>query len=371
MKKRFESLDVFRGLAAISVALFHFSKDAKGIFADVPFIANSNRMVDFFFVLSGFIIYHNYKNVTTSQQRGDYLIKRLYRLYPLHFFMMIIFLLFEVLKAVLYSKGFFNTPAFGRNSMPEFFKYIAMLQGLTKEGDLHWNYPSWSISAEFIAYIIFALVIIPINRIKTNLKWLPLLFIAFCALITPMIFSDVWIFGYVIPCIIGFFIGCVVEIMYHKTSVINIPNAFYSILEIVVLCAAIYMVCYLNTKDNAWLFPVYGLMILVFANERGVVSHLSTNTITKWLGRLSFSIYMTHALISIVVTMAFKILHVNESLYIFATIPFLFTVLLFSHFTYKYVEIGGSKLMASLFKNIFNVKVSTKKAPTITADQTI
>ena len=53
---RFDVLDGWRDVAALMVAVFHFNGLHHGFF--VPFVANSYLFVDFFFVLSGFVITH-------------------------------------------------------------------------------------------------------------------------------------------------------------------------------------------------------------------------------------------------------------------------------------------------------------------------
>ncbi|PQA60213.1 hypothetical protein C5O19_11525 [Siphonobacter curvatus] len=51
-----------------------------------PFIAGIELFVDFFFVLSGFIIGYNYPYIETQESFQSFLTKRFYRIYPLHFF---------------------------------------------------------------------------------------------------------------------------------------------------------------------------------------------------------------------------------------------------------------------------------------------
>ena len=61
---RFEVLDAWRGIAALMVAVFHFN--ALHHAAYMPFVRNSYLFVDFFFVLSGFVIAHAYAERLTS-----------------------------------------------------------------------------------------------------------------------------------------------------------------------------------------------------------------------------------------------------------------------------------------------------------------
>lgn len=58
VNKRFESLDAFRGLCAISVAIFHLQ--FLNSITEVGFFRGSAILVDFFFALSGFVLTHSY-----------------------------------------------------------------------------------------------------------------------------------------------------------------------------------------------------------------------------------------------------------------------------------------------------------------------
>ena len=53
---RFVLLDGFRGLAALLVVLFHAERDGSPFYRLDPLFL----MVDFFFVLSGFVLLHAY-----------------------------------------------------------------------------------------------------------------------------------------------------------------------------------------------------------------------------------------------------------------------------------------------------------------------
>jgi peptidoglycan/LPS O-acetylase OafA/YrhL len=59
--KRFAALDSWRGLAACLVALHHLSRSMDSHVNALGLIPNSYLFVDFFFVLSGFVIAANYE----------------------------------------------------------------------------------------------------------------------------------------------------------------------------------------------------------------------------------------------------------------------------------------------------------------------
>ena len=75
------NLDAIRGVAAISVMLYHFSP----FLADGKVLPSSYLAVDLFFLLSGFVIAHAYdRKIENGMGFGTFLAIRLIRLYPLY-----------------------------------------------------------------------------------------------------------------------------------------------------------------------------------------------------------------------------------------------------------------------------------------------
>lgn len=58
MNKRFEALDAFRGICAISVVIFHMHFIDS--ITELSFFRGSAIFVEFFFILSGFVLAHGY-----------------------------------------------------------------------------------------------------------------------------------------------------------------------------------------------------------------------------------------------------------------------------------------------------------------------
>ncbi|TIU60051.1 MAG: acyltransferase, partial [Mesorhizobium sp.] len=75
------NLDAIRGVAAISVMLYHFSP----FLADGKVLPSSYLAVDLFFLLSGFVIAHAYdRKIENGMGSGSFVAIRLIRLYPLY-----------------------------------------------------------------------------------------------------------------------------------------------------------------------------------------------------------------------------------------------------------------------------------------------
>ena len=346
--RRFEVLDSFRGLAAIVVAIFHYTSQ-KGLIGTNVFIANGHRFVDFFFVLSGFIIYLNYDNIVTFSEQKTFMYKRIWRLYPLHIFVLILFFLFELLKAILFTYGYFNKPAFSTNSLQSLIPNLLLLQGIVDSPeDFTWNYPSWSISVEMINYLIFVTVIPLIGKIDKSIRPYILLLISFLSL--ALLSLEIKPFELVVKCSYGFFLGCFVLHLYKtRFALLLVTNQTANIVEVVFIIVICLTVCYLPESLSSSLSIIYGLVILVFAFEKGFLSKLLKNKIFLLFGSLSYSIYMTHALIANVLKVIFiNILKFDNRNFDFTIIPFIIIVISISYLTYHYIELRALKFRKKL-----------------------
>jgi peptidoglycan/LPS O-acetylase OafA/YrhL len=80
-KHRFHTLDGMRGIAAIVVMFIH----CLHLDGNYPgWLQNAFIAVDFFFILSGFVVYHAYaEKLKQGMQFRDYVARRVGRLYPL------------------------------------------------------------------------------------------------------------------------------------------------------------------------------------------------------------------------------------------------------------------------------------------------
>jgi peptidoglycan/LPS O-acetylase OafA/YrhL len=97
------ALDSLRGLAALSVVFFHLSW--TGPLYELAYVRNSYLMVDVFFVLSGFVIFHAYQGrVTTLREARRFLWLRFWRVYPVHFLFLMVFVAIAAAKLLAQSR---------------------------------------------------------------------------------------------------------------------------------------------------------------------------------------------------------------------------------------------------------------------------
>lgn len=358
MNKRFEALDAFRGLCAISVVIFHMR--IIDSIADLHFFRNSYIFVEFFFVLSGFVLTHAYANRKTSFK--SFFKSRFYRLFPLHIFMLLVFFIFELGKLAAYKFAGFtfnNLPFTGSSSLSEFIPNLILIHAWTPLTDhLSFNYPSWSISIEFYLYFIFYFTIISFK----NSKFIVWAGISLLAMYLSYSDSD-FLVRAVLRGLSCFFGGAVSYVIFNKICGLNINKKTGTIAEFLVI-AAVVAITSSEHHDNPVLITIlFAISVITFSFESGLISTLLKLSFFQLLGKLSYSIYMTHAAILFFLTSIAMVLQkisgMNLTIMVDGTrylnfgnnllnnsiiVLIVTLVVLVSLLTYKFIEIPGQKL---------------------------
>src|SRR6185437_1733191 len=299
----FGVLDSWRGVAALLVALFHLNI-LSSIYS-LHFVRNSYLFVDFFFVLSGFVISHSYGHrLGTLEGVGRFVMRRLGRLWPLHAVVLIAFIVVEGGRAISTARGasFVNPPFTGATSFHSILTNLLFGQSLGIEQQLTWNPPSWSICAEFWTYLIFAGALLAgttwLRRISFATEYLLGALMAGSACILVLFarhgIDATYDLGFV-RCIYGFMVGHLTYRLWEATSGVRFKTGF---LELAVVIAVAIYVSLAGRTGYSFLAPlVFAAVVFVFAFEAGPISGLMLNRGSVWVGRISYSIYMWQAFI--------------------------------------------------------------------------
>lgn len=361
--RRFVSLDSFRGLMAVSVVLYHLRVSSS--FTEWLLFRHAEVFVFFFFVLSGFVLTHAYGQSVQLNVR-KFLIARTFRLMPLHLFMLGIFILLECGRYVAFQKGmdFNNAPFTGKFDPAEILPNALLLQSWTYlTNPLSFNYPSWSISIEYYLYMIFALILCIAFGVR-RWVWAMMVFMA----LALMYMGNTFFTLESLRGIAYFFTGCLAYVVYLKLPQPSQDKAWVlTTLEVAAVVAALVLVVNDFAAKPLLASPVFGLVVVIFAFDGGAVSRLLAGRGFGFLGKLSYSIYMTHAAILFCVVSAFmvvgKILGVEIAPMIDGTrfldsghaalnnsiaLLTVGSIILVSMFTYRYVEMTGQALGRAL-----------------------
>jgi peptidoglycan/LPS O-acetylase OafA/YrhL len=379
---RFSALDGVRGCCALFVVLYHATFLSH--FFSWPLIRNSYLFVDFFFVLSGFVICHTYHgrlcNITNIY---NFLLKRIARLWPLHMAILSIFVLSELIKLIISHWVATGTPAFfDGNSVLAIFTNLLLIQSLDIHKQLTWNSPSWSISVEFYTYVVFAFI--AGARYKNAFFALA----ASIGLIIILMYApehnmDIsYDYGF-FRCLYGFFLGCMTYTFF--TNFANWGNQNINLLSIGEFIAAIgtiAFICLCNEGIITFFAPViFSVLVFIMAFEAGAVSKILKGNIFQKLGLYSYSIYMVHYFIVSMMNQLLKpmckLLHVHmlETDWIIGdgsivklrtygniwitdglTVLYVAIVIVTSLATYKYIEMPGKDIFRHLRKHATKLK---------------
>lgn len=362
MNHRFDVLDSFRGLAAIFVVIFHIQ-----IYSSVEpnaFFKSSDIFVDFFFILSGFVITLNYEEkIKENLKFKRYVVLRFARLYPLHLFMLFVWLPFIVVKIFLYQKGYGNTDPYIHNNFVSFLENLLLFQG----GG--WNYPSWSIGAEFYTYILYFILIFFIKKVNVIL-FNTLLIIT---VVVSFYLSQMnLIVEYILPLytfglfVLGGLIFKLYRYTYHLFSIKS--DILISILQLILI-----VLIYYSVSKSKEVEVFHYLTIIVFSisvyffsvfDDRGWISIFFKQKLFLYLGKISYSIYLVHAIIVTVFYNLFVVVFKYEKNVVngipsgiiheyafFINILILLIVIFLSNYTYKYIELNFQKKIKRRFIN--------------------
>lgn len=163
--RRYELLDGMRGIAAIAVLLMHSTLGSAW-----PLLQSADLAVDFFFLLSGFVIAHAYAG-RQELGLGGFMLRRLIRLYPL-------FLIGLLLGAplLLLSGDYPTLPALESLSVNllflPFFNQVTITNifGEQAKGAIFpANNPAWSLFFEIFANLFFFRLVALSDR---RFRWL-------------------------------------------------------------------------------------------------------------------------------------------------------------------------------------------------------
>jgi peptidoglycan/LPS O-acetylase OafA/YrhL len=166
-RRELRQLTGLRIVAALWVVLFHFESQYARLLPEiggVVWITGSRGFlaVDLFFVLSGYILAYQHMQAF-SEGRGRYgtfLLKRLARIYPVHL-ATLVFLALVVLVGARVGVSLGKAEHF---TLEGAVQDLLLVRGWfwPSQG---WNYPAWSLSAEWLAYLLFPVICLAIARV--------------------------------------------------------------------------------------------------------------------------------------------------------------------------------------------------------------
>jgi peptidoglycan/LPS O-acetylase OafA/YrhL len=349
MKNEIRGLTGFRGIAALLVAVYHFTK-AHGPDGAI-YLHGGYLAVDAFFVLSGYVLAYNYASTFLNgfEWSGyrEFLIKRICRVYPAY----IVILVLAFAKLAFDFSGSGGLVDFG---MWDAFCNVFMLTGWGLHAHSIMGV-SWSVSAELFCYIFF-----PVFVMFNKLRIVPLVASSVAIFILIAVISRVGggvvgpldivaedTFFPLLRAACGFAIGVILF------AVANRIPAFESRVIDSALAVSVILLIAVWAYDESDLikYVVIACMVLLIAQDTWLSKALFGNAIVYFVGEVSYSLYLIHPLLvsgTVKITRTLAPVLGQQVAFAGGIALYLSVALAASAVSYMLLELRGKKLMLGL-----------------------
>jgi peptidoglycan/LPS O-acetylase OafA/YrhL len=312
---KLDALTSIRFFLSAMVVVFHFTAGRfSSELGPLPgFVYSMGPLaVSWFFVLSGFIIAHNYPSLATNQERRNFLALRIARLWPVH--------------AVILAAGL----AIGRyhpRGLWLLFQYT-LTQSWSLNADIAQGYngPAWSISCEFFFYIAYIALAAP-------WRWLRILVMSgsMIGAILPLTYGQIdpaavgtptynyFVFEFPPSRLIEFAAG--VAICRFN---LRVPQAIG-----LVAAGAVFAYPVTNLAMREILIVIGGGALIASLAQEGWLSRTLSFPLLVLGGEISYSIYMIHEPINWVILPLIKGMGLMETFGIVTSATLLTSVVMF------------------------------------------
>lgn len=305
-KPHFPALDGLRGVAALMVVAFHIMEASATSHFD-QIINHGYLAVDFFFMLSGFVIGYAYDDRWNIISVKDFFKRRLIRLQPMVVVGMIIGATCFYFQECPWWPNIHEVPVWKTLLfMLIGFTLIPVTPSMDIRGwsEMHpLNGPGWSLFFEYIANILYGLFIRKFPKILLGIfVFAAGAYLLHFALTNPT--GDMaggWSLD-TVQMNIGFarllfpFFGGLLLFRMHKKATIK-HGFIYSSLVLIIL----FSLPRFGTKDTLWMNGLYeSIVIMVFfpvvvlIGAADITENASVKKVCKFLGEISYPIYMVH-----------------------------------------------------------------------------
>ncbi|HET6568623.1 MAG TPA: acyltransferase [Rhodothermales bacterium] len=296
------TLTPLRGVAALWILATHVDATIAPLLpaGSTGLLTKGYLWVDFFFLLSGFVICHVYGDQfargASPSNIQSYLAARFARLYPMHLFTLTVFGVLSVVMRLnhpylVHDDGFVTL--FGPKL---FFLNLVMGHAFGLSHTASWNVLSWSVAAEWWTYLV-AVPLLPLLHGGIRRRIWPVA--AVCVLGLAMLvqatnaqdLNVTYDYGF-LRCLFEFTLG-VILYQFYRTG----RGAPFFRRDACFVAAAACVLALLHMRaPDLLLVPIFAWLILAAASNTGLVRRILTWRIPQRLGEMSYSIYMVQSI---------------------------------------------------------------------------
>ncbi len=339
-KIHFHFVDALRGIASLWVVLFHASLEGKlGLLSSllpnwlVAIVFNWGSLgVAIFFVLSGFVIAHSLREAKIDFAYFRYFsLRRFARLTPPYYFSIIITLGFAILSSNV--KGVAFAPGEMPLSPQRLFAHLFYLQDIFRLGNINDIY--WTLCLEIQFYLVFCLLLGLADWLNHawNLRYSrAVVFVpaAILAALYPMGVFEENVRAYIfLPLWYGFLLGVFAHWAWYKR--LNYKYFYFY--------AALLLTIGLLKSQG---FVIACVITAILLLEVGRANRMQVWLKWRWLqflGRISYSLYLTHVpILGAVFFIGYKLFPRSAEIEVLCLVLGIMCCLCFAAITWKIIE---------------------------------
>jgi peptidoglycan/LPS O-acetylase OafA/YrhL len=312
-----KALTGLRIVAAVWVVLFHFRPMLNDAVPEVrdalsPVLNCGAQGVDLFFILSGFVLTWNYLDRMgqswSARATVHFLWLRLARVWPVY---LVTLHLAALLVIFTLHVGHVPLPEASSLTAISYIRQVLLVQLWFQpyfDGS-SWDGPAWSISAEWLAYLLFGLIVLVIFRMEHATRARSLMFLAFAASFPPVVlllasgqFYTPWSW---LPRIVTQFtagaLACAAVRRLRLGDRARRAAGYFSVLLIAAIVGTVY---FFDAHPIARVVDSGGVVDMLFvplvitlAIGVGSLPRLLSTRLMVYGGEISFCLYMVHELV--------------------------------------------------------------------------
>jgi peptidoglycan/LPS O-acetylase OafA/YrhL len=282
------ALTSLRGLAALAVLLSHDSFVAFRFAGGAPpgIWRYGLLAVDLFFFLSGFVLTHVYGSRLAEERSwrafGRFLWARFCRIYPASLFTIAVFVLAFTVGRLPFPAGV---------SFKAQLAAVLLLMQVPWLNDIVINSPSWSISAELYAYLLFPFIVPIILRLKAPAAAALGVVLLIGIVVDHMIFShneqtSGW--GALLRALPEFTAGVFAYRAYSERLFRKIWEKDATLIGVIAMIIA---ACFAGGPDSLIVMLMLALLLASVCNSGRMAGFLNARPL-RWLGEVSYSVYI-------------------------------------------------------------------------------
>jgi peptidoglycan/LPS O-acetylase OafA/YrhL len=312
-----KALSGLRIVAAVWVVLFHFRpllKQASPPLSDAlaPILDCGAQGVDLFFILSGFVLTWNYLErmgpAWSTRATLHFLWLRLARVWPVYLVTMHLAVAWIIFTL---NVGDFPSAEAATLTGPNYLRQLFLVQLWVVPffDNSSWDGPAWSISAEWLAYLLFGLLVIVLFRVARASRARTLLWLAFGVTLPPLLFLAAtgefytpW--SWLPRIVLQFTAGALACAAVRKLNLTDRGRTVAGVLSVVLLALIVGLVYWFDAhpiptiRDDFGLVDVFFLpLVVALSVGTGTLPALLSTRVMVYGGKVSFSLYMVHELV--------------------------------------------------------------------------